>query len=91
MTFCMDNEALYDITDKAFQKQNATYDDLNASIANVMGGTTTALRFPGQSNSFVPINCFFYFLIAVPEVPFDQGFEEAGDEHVSVPSSSVCR
>lgn len=51
LTFCLDNEALYDILNKSLRKKDPTYSDLNALIANVMSGITTPLRFPGQLNS----------------------------------------
>lgn len=37
----------------SLRKTSPTYADLNALISNVMSGTTTTLRFPGQLNSSV--------------------------------------
>ncbi|KAI5474543.1 tubulin beta-1 chain [Pseudohyphozyma bogoriensis] len=51
LTFCQDNEALYDVCGKALRKESPSYSDLNSLIANVMSGCTTTLRFPGQLNS----------------------------------------
>ncbi|KAK9768509.1 Tubulin beta chain (Beta tubulin) [Basidiobolus ranarum] len=51
MTFCIDNEALYDICFRTLKLSNPTYGDLNHLVSNVMSGTTTSLRFPGQLNS----------------------------------------
>ncbi|ORX87094.1 alpha-beta tubulin [Basidiobolus meristosporus CBS 931.73] len=51
MTFCIDNEALYDICFRTLKLTNPSYGDLNHLVSNVMSGTTTSLRFPGQLNS----------------------------------------
>ncbi|ORY87407.1 Tubulin/FtsZ, GTPase domain-containing protein [Leucosporidium creatinivorum] len=51
LSFCLDNEALYEILQKTLRKKDPSYSDLNALIANVMSGITTPLRFPGQLNS----------------------------------------
>ncbi|ORX89312.1 alpha-beta tubulin [Basidiobolus meristosporus CBS 931.73] len=51
MTFCIDNEALYDICFRTLKLTNPTYGDLNHLVSYVMSGTTTSLRFPGQLNS----------------------------------------
>ncbi|KAK9728622.1 Tubulin beta chain (Beta tubulin) [Basidiobolus ranarum] len=51
MTFCIDNEALYDICFRTLKLSNPTYGDLNHLVSSVMSGTTTSLRFPGQLNS----------------------------------------
>jgi tubulin beta len=51
MTFCIDNEALYDISMRVLRKTSPTYADLNHLISNVMSGSSTTLRFPGQLNS----------------------------------------
>ncbi|KAK9480795.1 Tubulin/FtsZ, GTPase domain-containing protein [Lipomyces japonicus] len=50
-TFCLDNEALYDIAIKTLKINQPDYSDLNQLIALVMSGITTCLRFPGQLNS----------------------------------------
>lgn len=47
-TFCIDNEALYDICQRTLKLSSPTYGDLNHLISNVMSGITTCLRFPGQ-------------------------------------------
>ncbi|KAK9700798.1 Tubulin beta chain (Beta tubulin) [Basidiobolus ranarum] len=51
LTFCIDNEALYDICFRTLKLSNPTYGDLNHLVSHVMSGTTTSLRFPGQLNS----------------------------------------
>ncbi|CAI6098141.1 unnamed protein product, partial [Clonostachys chloroleuca] len=50
-TFCIDNEALYDICMRTLKLSNPTYGDLNYLVSAVMSGVTTCLRFPGQLNS----------------------------------------
>ena len=50
-TFCIDNEALYDICFRTLKLKNPNYDDLNQLVSLVMSGITTCLRFPGQLNS----------------------------------------
>ena len=50
-TFCIDNEALYDICFRTLKLSTPTYGDLNHLVSIVMSGITTCLRFPGQLNS----------------------------------------
>lgn len=50
-TFCIDNEALYDICQKTLKLPQPTLTDLNQLVSAVMSGVTTCLRFPGQLNS----------------------------------------
>ncbi|KAJ7034667.1 Tubulin/FtsZ, GTPase domain-containing protein [Mycena alexandri] len=50
-TFCIDNEALYDICFRTLKLATPTYGDLNHLVSCVMSGITTCLRFPGQLNS----------------------------------------
>ena len=51
MTFCIDNEALYDICNKTLKLSTPTYGDLNHLVCLTMSGVTTCLRFPGQLNA----------------------------------------
>ena len=50
-TFCVDNEALYDICFGTLKLSTPTYGDLNHLVSFVMSGITTCLRFPRQLNS----------------------------------------
>ena len=50
-TYCVDNEALYDIHFRTLKLATPTYGDLNHLVSIVMSGITTCLRFPGQLNS----------------------------------------
>lgn len=48
MTFCVDNEALYDILFRTLKLTTPTHADMNHLVALTMSGVTTSLRFPGQ-------------------------------------------
>ncbi|XP_078411597.1 tubulin beta-4 chain-like isoform X1 [Cetorhinus maximus] len=50
-TFCIDNEALYDICFRTLKLATPTYGDLNHLVSMTMSGVTTSLRFPGQLNA----------------------------------------
>ncbi|CAF1548167.1 unnamed protein product, partial [Didymodactylos carnosus] len=50
-TYCIDNEALYDICFRTLRLTTPTYGDLNHLVSASMCGTTTCLRFPGQLNA----------------------------------------
>ncbi|SAM03696.1 hypothetical protein [Absidia glauca] len=50
-TFCIDNEALYDICFRTLKLTSPGYGDLNQLVSAVMSGVSTSLRFPGQLNS----------------------------------------
>eukprot|EP01113_Clastostelium_recurvatum_P047008 TRINITY_DN8322_c0_g1_i1.p1 TRINITY_DN8322_c0_g1~~TRINITY_DN8322_c0_g1_i1.p1 ORF type:complete len:452 (-),score=63.47 TRINITY_DN8322_c0_g1_i1:113-1468(-) len=52
MTFCLDNEALYDICFNTFKLFTPTYGDLNRLVASIMSVSTATLRLPvGELNS----------------------------------------
>lgn len=50
-TYCIDNEALYDICHRTLKLATPTYSDLNHLVSATMSGVTTCLRFPGQLNA----------------------------------------
>uniref|UniRef100_A0A2K6CSW9 Tubulin beta chain n=1 Tax=Macaca nemestrina TaxID=9545 RepID=A0A2K6CSW9_MACNE len=50
-TFCIDNEALYDICSRTLKLPMPTYGDLNHLVSTTMSGVTMFLRFPGQLNA----------------------------------------
>ncbi|XP_015118401.1 tubulin beta chain [Diachasma alloeum] len=50
-TYCIDNEALYDICFRTLKLPTPSYGDLNHLISLTMSGVTTCLRFPGQLNA----------------------------------------
>lgn len=50
-TYCIDNEALYDICYRTLKLATPTYGDLNHLVSATMSGVTTCLRFPGQLNA----------------------------------------
>jgi tubulin beta len=76
LTFSIDNEALYDISVRTLKIPAPTYADLNQTIARVMAGVTTTLRFPGQLNSdlrklavnMVPFPRLHFFLTGASSV-----------------------
>merc|ERR1711964_149061 len=49
-SFCMDNEALYDICFRTLKLTTPTYGDLNHLVSAGLSGCTCCLRFPGQLN-----------------------------------------
>jgi tubulin beta len=51
MTFCIDNEALYNICQRSLGLPSPTYGDLNHLVSLTMSGITTCFRFPGQLNA----------------------------------------
>ena len=50
-TFCIDNEALYDICFRTLKLTSPTYGDLIHLVSLTMSGVTTCLRFPVQLNA----------------------------------------
>jgi len=51
VTYCIDNEALYDICFRTLKLTHPSYGDLNHLVSLTMSGVTTCLRFPGQLNA----------------------------------------
>ncbi|KAJ1909350.1 structural constituent of cytoskeleton [Tieghemiomyces parasiticus] len=70
-TFCIDNQALYDICQNTLKLSAPTYSHLNNLVTTVMSGVTTCLRFPGQLNAdlrkmavnLVPFPRLHFFMI----------------------------
>ncbi|CCC72018.1 hypothetical protein NCAS_0J00390 [Naumovozyma castellii] len=70
-TFCIDNEALYNICQRTLKLTQPSYNDLNQLVSSVMSGVTTSLRYPGQLNSdlrklavnLVPFPRLHFFMI----------------------------
>ncbi|XP_046386383.1 tubulin beta chain-like [Ischnura elegans] len=50
-SFCIDNEALYNICSRLLRLSTPSYVDLNHLVSMTMSGVTTCLRFPGQLNA----------------------------------------
>jgi tubulin beta len=48
-TYCIDNEALYDICFRTLKLTTPTCGDLNHLVSTTMSGVTTCLRFPGKT------------------------------------------
>lgn len=84
-TFCIDNEALYEICFKTLKLTQPSYPDLNNIISSVMSGVTTSLRFPGQLNADLR-------KLAVNMVPFPRlHFFISGFAPLSAPSVQQYR
>ncbi|GAA5831427.1 hypothetical protein JCM5353_005719 [Sporobolomyces roseus] len=84
-TFCIDNEALYDICFRTLKLSVPTYGDLNHLVSVVMSGVTTCLRFPGQLNSDLR-------KLAVNMVPFPRlHFFTVGTAPLTAPGSQSFR
>jgi tubulin beta len=52
-TYCIDNEALYDICFRTLKLTTPTYGDLNHLVSATMSGVTTCLRFPGLIDDYI--------------------------------------
>jgi tubulin beta len=62
-TYCIDNEALYDICFRTLKLTTPTYGDLNHLVSATMSGVTTCLRFPGINHHFYWLTLFLFCLI----------------------------
>ncbi|KAI1037235.1 hypothetical protein LB503_008904 [Fusarium chuoi] len=90
-TFCIDNEALYDIYEKTLKIADPSYADLNYLISTVMAGVTTCFRFPGQLNSdlrklavnMIPFPRLHFFMVGFAPLT---GRKMQGFQHLTVPS-----
>ncbi|KAH8258897.1 hypothetical protein KR038_005624 [Drosophila bunnanda] len=51
LTFCLDNEALFQICNRNLQIKTSGHEHINHIVALTMSGITTCLRFPGQLNA----------------------------------------
>lgn len=67
-TFCIDNEALYNICQKTLKLPLPLYDQLNHLVSLVMLGVTTSLRYPGQLNS--DLRKLYVNLVPFPRLHF---------------------
>ncbi|SAM08459.1 hypothetical protein [Absidia glauca] len=67
-TFCIDNEALYDICFRTLKLTNPDYGDLNQLVSAVMSGVSTSLRFPGQLNA--DLRKLFVNMVPFPRLHF---------------------
>jgi len=68
VTFCFDNEALYDIAQSSLDIEAPTYVNLNRMIAQVTSSLTASLRFDGALN--VDLNEFQTNLVPYPRIHF---------------------
>ena len=63
-TYCIDNEALYDICFRTLKLTTPTYGDLNHLVSATMSGVTTCLRFPGNL-CFLLFSLLYYIIICI--------------------------
>jgi len=68
VTFCFDNEALYDLCQNKLDLQSPSYLNLNRMIAQVASSLTVSLRFDGALN--VDLNEFQNNLVPYPRIHF---------------------
>merc|ERR1712224_699940 len=69
-SFCLDNEALYDICFRTLKLTTPTYGDLNHLVSAGLSGVTYCLRFPGQPNcdirklavNMIPFPRLYFFM-----------------------------
>jgi len=90
VTFCFDNEALYEIAKSTLELDSPTYANLNRIIAQVASSLTASLRFDGALN--VDLNEFQTNLVPYPRIHFMcqsyaplVGADKAGHEQMTVP------
>merc|ERR1719484_119222 len=73
-SFCLDNEAFYDICFRTLKLTTPTYGDLNHLVSAGLSGVTCCLRFPGLHffmNGFAPLTSRGsqqYRALTVPEL-----------------------
>jgi tubulin alpha len=67
-TFCLDNEALYDVCRRNLGIESPTYSNLNRLIAQVISSLTASLRFDGALN--VDVTEFQTNLVPYPRIHF---------------------
>jgi len=67
-TFCLDNEALYDVCSRNLGIERPTYTNLNRLIAQVVSSLTASLRFDGALN--VDVTEFQTNLVPYPRIHF---------------------
>jgi hypothetical protein len=67
-TFCLDNEALYDVCRRNLDIERPTYTNLNRLIAQVISSLTASLRFDGALN--VDVTEFQTNLVPYPRIHF---------------------
>lgn len=76
-TFCIDNEALYDICFRTLKLKTPTYSDLNHLVSLTMSGVTTCLRFPGQVSRFLIIIIIINLIIIIEFMIINRTEEES--------------
>ncbi|KXH67317.1 tubulin/FtsZ family protein [Colletotrichum salicis] len=85
-TFCIDNEALYDICRRTLKQAHPSYGHLNHLVSRVMSGLTTGFRFPGQLNAdlrklavnLVPFPRLHFFTVGFAPLTSSASFSNLG-------------
>merc|ERR1711968_3054 len=67
-TFCLDNEAVYDVCRRNLDIERPTYTNLNRLLAQIISSLTASLRFDGALN--VDITEFQTNLVPYPRIHF---------------------
>ncbi|XP_016283902.1 tubulin beta chain-like [Monodelphis domestica] len=67
-TYCIDNEAFYNICFRTLKLTSPTYGDLNHRVSATMSGVTTCLCFPGQLN--IDLSKLAVNLVTFPRLHF---------------------
>merc|ERR1712004_552042 len=96
-TYCIDNEALYDICFRTLKLTTPTYGDLNHLVSATMSGVTTCLRFPGQLNAdlrklavnMVPFPRLHFFMPGFVPLTTQCRSQEVGSQHGSLPQIAL--
>ena len=70
LTFCIDNEVLYDICFRTLKLTTPTYADLNHLISATMSGITTCLRFPNPGGGAGTLRELATSLVPFPRLHF---------------------
>ena len=68
VSFCLDNEAIYDVCRRCLDIERPTYTNLNRIIAQIVSSLTASLRFDGALN--VDITEFQTNLVPYPRIHF---------------------
>merc|ERR1712130_7745 len=68
VTFCLDNEACYDVCRRCLDIERPTYTNLNRIIAQIVSSLTASLRFDGALN--VDVTEFQTNLVPYPRIHF---------------------
>ena len=89
-TFCIDNEALYDICFRTLKLTTPTFGDLNHLAVTALCGATTCLRFPGSFFSLATRSPFSTDLRSIECRPSEVGNEYGSLSTPALLHSGLC-